>query len=93
MVTEVSRPTGNIITDFVESCREGVDLKKGTMAPTIAQQTYLYLSGLAAGLAGFVLAARLTDKKEVPINIVLSATVISFVATFFPSLWIVNESK
>lgn len=52
------------------------------LTPTLAQQVYVIGSGIAGGLAGFILAARLAGARSVPIPSLLLATLVSGAATF-----------
>ena len=49
--------------------------------PAVAQQVFTVGSAIAGGLAGFVLAKRLTDVKEVPVPPLVVATLVSAVFT------------
>ena len=53
-----------------------------TLAPTVAQQVFSISSGVAGGLAGFVLANRLAGVQEVPRNQVIAAALLSGAFTF-----------
>jgi VIT1/CCC1 family predicted Fe2+/Mn2+ transporter len=64
-----------------------------SVAPTIAQQTYIIASGLAGGAAGMVLAFYLAGKKEVPTKTLVSASVLSAVFTFIPALIIARDAQ
>ena len=64
-----------------------------SVAPTIAQQTYIIASGLAGGAAGMVLAFYLAGKKEVPTRTVIAASLLSAVMTFIPALIIARDAK
>jgi hypothetical protein len=55
---------------------------RGTVAPTIAQQTFTIASGVAGGLAGLVLAKNLAGSQEVSTGRVVAAALISATATF-----------
>ncbi len=71
----------------------GISLLPGTMAPTIAQQTYIIASGIAGGMAGMVLAYYLRNKSEVKTSTVVAASILSFAFTFVPALIIAREAQ
>ena len=52
------------------------------VSPTVAQQLFTVGSAIAGGLAGFVLARKLGHVTEVPLAPLITATVVSVVATF-----------
>ncbi len=53
-----------------------------TVPPTIAQQVFTIGSGIAGGLAGFMLARELVGVKEVPASTLAVATLVSAAFTF-----------
>jgi len=53
-----------------------------TVPPTIAQQVFTIGSGIAGGLAGFMLARELVGVKEVPTSVLAGATLVSAAFTF-----------
>jgi hypothetical protein len=64
-----------------------------SMPVTMAQQTFTIVSGVAGGLAGFYLARELTGVDEVPIPAVVTAAMISGIATFGAVFIITREVR
>lgn len=64
-----------------------------TLPPTVAQQTFIICSGIAAGLAGMTIAKGFIGAKEVPTSAVALATIISVVATFGAGLYLASKAK
>jgi VIT1/CCC1 family predicted Fe2+/Mn2+ transporter len=58
----------------------------GTVAPTVALQSYAIGTGLAQGAAGMYLAKELSKAEEVPVNYVAGATLIGVLLAFVPVL-------
>lgn len=56
--------------------------EKINISPPIAQQFFTISSGIAGGIAGFVLARRLTGATEVNAGSVIAAGLLSAAATF-----------
>jgi hypothetical protein len=54
----------------------------GMISASIGQQVFTISSGIAGGLAGMVLATRLTGKTHVHMRGLLAASAISAIATF-----------
>lgn len=63
------------------------------IAPTVAQQIFATGSGIAGGLAGFVLASRLSGQESVRADRVLLATTLSFAFTFGATFLIAEGSS
>lgn len=60
----------------------------------VAQQVYGVGSGIASGLAGFIMATRLANfRGQISASTVFFATTISAVTTYLPSNIIVREIK
>ena len=66
--------------------------KVSYLPPTIAQQTYSIASGIAGGLAGFVLARRLSGVQNVPAAQVIGAAILSATVTF-GAVYIINPKS
>ena len=52
------------------------------VSPPVAQQIFTIGSGVAGGLAGFVLARSLSSVQEVPTAPLIGATIVSAIFTF-----------
>lgn len=61
------------------------------VAPTVAQQTFIIGSGIASGLAGFVLAKHLAKVPDVSFPLVAGATLVSIIATFGAAHYLVRH--
>ena len=53
-----------------------------TIPASIGQQVFTLTSGIAGGLAGFVLATRLTSATEIHVKPLVIASLVSAAATF-----------
>ena len=60
---------------------------------TVAQQVFTIGSGVAGGLAGFLLAKELAGTKEVPASALAGATLISAVFTFGAAIMLARTVK
>ena len=63
----------------------------GRVAPTVAQQVFILGSGIAGGLAGFLLARHLSKVKDVSVPLVAGTTLVSVAATFGAALYLVKH--
>lgn len=63
---------------------------QGKIPSSIGQQVFVIASGIAGGLAGFVLANRLTNVRRVSTSATILAASVSAVATF-ASLYIITS--
>lgn len=63
------------------------------VAPTIAQQVFTVASGVAGGLAGFVLAKRLQDSEDIPLSNLILASSISAIATFGAAFLVTSATQ
>lgn len=61
------------------------------IAPTVAQQVFILGSGIAGGLAGFLLAKHLAKVPDVSMPLVAGTTIVSVVATFGAALYLVKH--
>ena len=61
------------------------------VAPTVAQQVFILGSGIAGGLAGFLLAKHLAKVPDVSLPLVAGTTLVSIVATFGAALYLVKH--
>ena len=61
------------------------------VAPTVAQQIFILGSGIAGGLAGFLLAKHLAKVPDVSMPLVAGTTIVSVVATFGAALYLVKH--
>lgn len=66
-------------------------IEDGRVAPTVAQQVFILGSGIAGGLAGFLLARHLSKVKDVSLPLVAGTTIVSVVATFGAALYLVKH--
>jgi hypothetical protein len=66
---------------------------KLVMPASIAQQVFTISSGLAGGLAGFLLATRLTNARHVHATPLLLASAVSAAATFGAIFLITAEEE
>lgn len=64
-----------------------------SISPTVAQQVFTVGSGVAGGLAGFVLASQLSDVEDVPVSGLAVGTIVSFIATFGAAFLITSAAK
>lgn len=65
-----------------------------TVVPTtIAQQVFVIGSGIAGGLAGFIIAKELTGVKDVPVSLVAGVTLISALATLGAGIYLAQKAK
>lgn len=62
------------------------------IAPPMAQQFFTIGSGLAGGLAGFLLARKLSDSQSVNVPSLLAATFVSAAATF-SSIYLIKSNR
>ena len=65
----------------------------GNLSPTMAQQIFTVISGIAGGAAGFVLAQKLSDKDRVDTATVIIASLASFALTFPPAFWMARRAE
>jgi len=63
------------------------------VAPTEAQQMFVIGSGIAGGLAGWFLAKGLAGVKEVPMSLVLGATLVSVLCTVGSGIYLARKVK
>jgi len=63
----------------------------GRVPPTVAQQVFILGSGIAGGLAGFLLARHLAKVEDVSMPLVFGTTLVSVVATFGAALYLVKH--
>jgi len=61
--------------------------------PTIAQQVFVIGSGIAGGLAGFILAKELTGVEDVPADLVAGVTIVSAFATLGAGIYLARKAK
>ncbi len=64
-----------------------------TVPPTIAQQVFVIGSGIAGGLAGFIMAKELTGVEDVPVNLVAGVTIVSVIATLGAGIYLAKKAK
>lgn len=61
------------------------------VAPTVAQQVFLVGSGIASGLAGFLLAKHLSKVPDVSFPLVAGTTFVSILATFGAAVYLAKH--
>lgn len=66
-------------------------IEDGRVAPTVAQQVFILGSGIAGGLAGFLLARHLSKVQDVSLPLVAGTTLVSVIATFGAALYLVRH--
>ena len=66
-------------------------IQDGRVAPTVAQQVFILGSGIAGGLAGFLLARHLSKVPDVSLSLVAGTTFVSVIATFGAALYLVKH--
>lgn len=65
------------------------------VAPTIAQQIFVIGSGVAGGVAGYVLAKEFSQAniREVPTPLVISTTLLSVLFTIGAGVYLARKAK
>jgi hypothetical protein len=66
---------------LLAEAEEDTEIIRATVPPPIGQQVFTIGSGLAGGLAGFILAQRLIGKERVDVAPLIAATILSATAT------------
>lgn len=61
------------------------------VAPTFAQQIFVIGSGVAGGLAGFLLAKHLSKVPDVSFPLVAGTTLVSMLATFGAAVYLARH--
>jgi len=59
---------------------------RDTVPAPVAQQVFVIGSGIAGGVAGFILAREFVGAEEVPLSHVVAATTVSAIFTFGAAL-------
>lgn len=61
--------------------------------PTVAQQIFVIGSGVAGGLAGFILARDFAGIANVPTRLVVGTTIVSILATVAAGVYLARKAK
>jgi hypothetical protein len=70
-----------------------VSISPPTLPPTVGQQFFVIGSGIAAGVAGLILAKQLVGVEKVPTSAVILATGLSALALLGAGVYIAKKAK
>ena len=70
-----------------------VSITPATLAPTVGQQFFVIGSGIAAGIAGLILAKELVGVTRIPTSAVIFATGFSAFALLGAGVYIAKKAK
>lgn len=63
------------------------------IATTVAQQMFVVGSGIAGGVAGYLIAKEFADIEDVPTTLVLGTTLISVLFTVAAGIYLARKAK
>lgn len=69
------------------------DSTEAVVPTTIAQQVFVIGSGIAGGLAGFIIAKELSGVEDVPVSLVAGVTLISALATLGAGIYLAQKAR
>jgi hypothetical protein len=69
-----------------------IETSSQTVPPTIAQQVFVIGSGIAGGVAGFILASKLSGVQDVPVPLVAVTTLVSVIFTIGAGMYLAEKT-